>query len=237
VYYLKIALIQLWFVFACGLGVLFSLFRWGDLNLNHDFTKVMAWGMLRIARWKVDVEGGEFLESSQPCVYLANHQGTMDMATFGSIYPHRTLVIAKTELKWVPCVGLFLYAAGNIMIHRQSRSRAIAGLSEAVEQIRRKNASVWVFPEGTRNRTRENMLPFKKGAFYMAVEAGIPLVPVIAQRLTPLLDQERRILVPGRVRVRVLPPIPTAGIKQDEVEGLIQKTWELMNEAVRGLST
>ena len=231
------ALILVWFVIACGIGLLFSLFRWGDLNLNHDFSRVMAWGMLKIAGWKVDLEGAELLESSQPCVYLANHQGTMDVATFGSIYPHRTLVIAKTELKWVPCLGLFLYAAGNIMIQRHRRASAIASLSQAAEQIRRKNASVWVFPEGTRNRTQENMLPFKKGAFYMAVEAGIPLVPVVAQRLTPLLDQERGILRPGRVRVRVLAPIPTAGLKQDDVEELISRTWELMNEAVRGLST
>src|SRR4051812_8086028 len=105
--YLRIPLIALWLVFCCTLGLFGCLVRWGDLNLDRDFGRLFAWGALRLGNLKVTVEGLEHLEAHQPCIYVANHQSGIDMFSFGQVYPSRTIVIGKKELRWIPFFGLF----------------------------------------------------------------------------------------------------------------------------------
>ena len=81
----------------------------------------------------------------------------LDMATFGTVYPQRTIVIGKKEVKWIPFFGIFYVAAGNIMIDRNKTAKAVAGLKETVDIIRNKKVSIWIFPEGTRNRTGKGL--------------------------------------------------------------------------------
>jgi 1-acyl-sn-glycerol-3-phosphate acyltransferase len=234
--YLKLPLICLWLVFSCVLGLIGCLVRWGDLNLDHYFGHLFAWGTLRISGIRVVAEGAEHLSASQPCIYAANHQSGMDMATFGSLYPKRTVVVGKKELLYIPFFGLFFKAAGNIVINRQKRVSAISGLSAAAEQIRNRRLSVWIFPEGTRNRTAEPMMPFKKGAFYMAIQAQVPIVPIVSTSLDGLVNWPRKIMRSGIVRVRVLPPIPTAGMTSADADRLGKETRDRMLAALRDLT-
>src|SRR6185437_9234683 len=138
----------------------------------------------------------------QPCIYVANHQGSLDIATFGSFYPRKTVVIAKKEILYLPVLNLYFKAAGNLLIDRGNRSRAVASLAKAVRAIREKGASVWIFPEGTRNRTADPILPLKKGAFHMAIEAQVPVVPVICAPIRGILDW-KAVRSGGVLRVRV----------------------------------
>lgn len=235
--YLRLTFIFFWLAFSCVLGLFACLVRWGDPSLNRTFSHLFAWGTLKISGIDVRLEGAEHLDAHQPCIYVANHQSGFDLAVFGKIYPGRALVIGKTELKWIPFFGLFFAAAGNISIKRQKRVKAIKGLGVAVEAIKKRDVSIWIFPEGTRNGGADSMLPFKKGAFYMAIEAGVPIVPVVCSPLLPIIDWKKKSLRPGQVTVRVLPPVPTTGMKVEDVDALSEKTRDVMMEALRGLVT
>ena len=235
--YLRIALILLWLFVSCMLGLFGCLVRWGDLNLDRDFGRFFSWGALRLSNLKASVEGLEHLEAHQPCIYVANHQSVIDMFSFGKIYPCRTIVIGKKELRWIPLFGLFFAAAGNIMINRQKRVKAIAGLGQAVDAIQKRNASIWIFPEGTRNETGKGLLPFKKGAFHMAISAGVPIVPILSSPVDLIFNWKKRTFRGGRMQIRVLPPIPSAGLTSDDLDKLSDTVREKMLEALRGLVT
>jgi 1-acyl-sn-glycerol-3-phosphate acyltransferase len=159
----------------------------------------------------------------------------MDIPIFGWIFPLRTLVVGKKELLYIPIFNLFFLAAGNIALNRQARSRALADLADAASQIRKRGISVWIFPEGTRNRTDQPFLPFKKGAFYMAIQAQVPIVPVVAEPLKNFWDPKRRLLRGTEIRVRVLPPVDTTGYDETRVAELSDKVRSQMLEAFLSL--
>jgi 1-acyl-sn-glycerol-3-phosphate acyltransferase len=233
--YVKLPLICLWLVLSCVLGLIGCVLRWGDVNLDHYFGHFFAWGVTKIAGIRVITEGHEHLAANQPCIYAANHQSGMDMATFGTMYPKRTVVVGKKELLYIPFFGLFFKAAGNIILNREKRVSAIAGLSAAAEQIKRRGVSVWIFPEGTRNRSDDLMMPFKKGAFYMAIQAQVPVVPIVSSSLDPFLSWKEKRLSGGTVRIRVLPPISTTGMASSDAERLGNQTRERMMAALKGI--
>jgi 1-acyl-sn-glycerol-3-phosphate acyltransferase len=184
---------------------------------------------------EVVVEGREHFTAHQPCVFVGNHQSGYDMVVFGHVFPGGTVVVGKKQLLWIPFFGLFFKAAGNILLNREKRVSALAGLSAAVKEIRARKLSVLIFPEGTRNTGEADLLPFKKGAFYMAIQAGVPVVPFVGSRLAPMVNWSERRMLPGRVWVRALPPVPTQGLSEKGVEELAQRVRAMMIEAMRTL--
>ncbi len=232
-FYLRLAAISLWLVISCVLGLILCFIRWGDPNLDRIFGRIFAWGGVRVLGIRVSSEGLEHLEARQPCIYVANHQSGIDMATFGTLYPHRTVVVGKKELLWIPFFGLYFKAAGNIIINRQKRVSAIAGLMSAVEEIKRRRVSVWIFPEGTRNTTSEPLLPFKKGAFYMALQARVPVVPIVSSSLDEIINWKEKRFKPGNVRVKVLPPVETSEFGAQETDRLSNLVRAQMLQALK----
>lgn len=98
------------------------------------------------------------------------------------MFPKRTSIMAKKSLQWTPLLGQWMSLSGAVFIDRGNNAQAIRSLSAAGETIKARHTSLWMFPEGTRSmREHNDLLPFKKGAFHVAVEAGIPIVPVICE--------------------------------------------------------
>ena len=225
---IRYAFVLVWLLFTSIVGVLAIPFLFGNLSYNHYWTQLSTWGVSRILRIRVQLESSVPLESYQPCIYIGNHQDNLDMLIFGSIFPHGTIVIAKRELIWVPVFNLFYYAAGNIFLDRKRRRQALEGITSAGRQIRERGVSVMIFPEGTRNKSGQGMLPFKKGAFHMAVEAGLPMVPLVASPVSRVIDHKNKRIIPGVIRVQVLEPIPTKGLSRGDVERLAQESRSRM---------
>jgi len=134
----------------------------------------------------------EIRDGRQPAIYLANHASLFDPPLIVSTLPCRPVFIAKKELARVPILGWIISLAGFIFIDRSHRARAMESLRSAAERIR-DGQSIAAFPEGTRTRTG-NLLPFKKGIFNLAWEAGVPVIPMGIQG-------GFRILPPGHWRV------------------------------------
>jgi 1-acyl-sn-glycerol-3-phosphate acyltransferase len=120
----------------------------------------------------------------------------------------------QEELVWLPLFGILFYLSGNVLIDRSNRSRAIDTIRQVVDKIRSRRISIWMFPEGTRSRGR-GLLPFKTGAFHTAMQAGVPIVPVVATSYAKQIDLNR--WDNGEVHIEMLPPIDPNGWARDQV--------------------
>ncbi|MCK3654979.1 acyl-phosphate glycerol 3-phosphate acyltransferase [Pasteurellaceae bacterium Macca] len=160
-----------------------------------------------------------------PAIYIGNHQNNYDMVTIASMVPERTVSVGKRSLIWIPFFGLVYWATGNIFIHREKRSSAINTMNQVGEIIKKEQISIWMFPEGTRSRGR-GLLPFKTGAFYTAISAGVPIVPVVCSTLHNKVDLNR--LNNGVVICEQLEPIDTSGYSRENMGELIAKCHALM---------
>lgn len=226
-------LIWLGFGFLLGMviGVLSGLILGINRNLNHWMSRIICPPVLWFTGIRLRVEGAEILEGETPRVFVANHQSMMDVMTLASLCPRKTVFIAKHEVLYLPLVNLYFFCGGNIAIRRTNKAHALTGLSKAAQAIRDKGASVWMFPEGTRNKTPEPLGPFKKGSFHLAIEAQVPLVPIVSGALAPRFDWKRRRFSPGVLGIRVLNPISTRGLTKADVDTLLEKTRAQMLQA------
>jgi len=187
---------------------------------------------LPIIGLKTQVEGLENFERNQPCIVVCNHQSNWDLFVIGSIVPKRTVSLGKKSLKWVPLFGQLYWLAGNVLIDRGNPRKAMEAMEITKEALTTKNTSIWIFAEGTRNNGK-NMLPFKKGAFVTAINAGVPIVPVCCNSY--LKDFDLNKWNNGTARMRVLPAISTEGYTQNDVKELMASTHATMMDAIHDL--
>jgi 1-acyl-sn-glycerol-3-phosphate acyltransferase len=228
----RLVLAILGFFSASAYGVGLALVRRDRSRVAHDTARTLMRLMRPPLGIRTRVVGRDNLVARRPCIYLANHQSAYDVPVFAELYPPDTVVIGKKELSRIPFFGWVFRATGNILIDRKNNPSAVGRLREAEEAIRERGVSVWIFPEGTRGREPGRLLPFKKGAFYMAVAAGVPVVPVVLEPLQPWFDPSRRHLRPGELEVRVLEPVDPVGSGEAAVAALIATVHARMQETL-----
>ncbi len=189
---------------------------------------VYPWALFGARAWlllcgvKVRVSGREHLDAEQPYVFISNHRSYLDTATLFYYTGRRIGILAKKELLKVPIFGHGMGYVNIMAIDRRSRESAIRTVQAATERIH-SGISFGVFAEGTRARPGE-LLPFKKGAFYMAMEAGVPIVPVAMKNTDVLMGKGTGEAQPGTIEMVILPPVETKGLSSDEdVKRLIEQ--------------
>src|SRR5215210_964659 len=171
-----------------------------------------AW--LRLSGMRVRVRGLEYLDARKTYVFTSNHRSFLDTATLFAHLGRRIGMLAKKELLKVPILGFGMGFVNIMAIDRSNRPRAIETVQAATERIR-SGISFGVFADGTRARPGK-MLPFKKGAFYMAIEAGVPIVPVAMKNTDKLMGKGTGQAKPGTIEMVLLPPVETSGLSTDE---------------------
>jgi 1-acyl-sn-glycerol-3-phosphate acyltransferase len=174
--------------------------------------RVWVHWILATFRVGVDVAGLENVPTHAPVILMSNHQSLADIAAIVTTLPRtqRWRFVAKKELTRVPIFGQALVASGHIIIDRGDRQKAVGSLHRAAERIRA-GTSVIVFPEGTRSPDG-HLLNFKSGPFHLAIEAGVPIIPVTvsgSQRITPKGELQ---VHAGRVKIVYGTPIATRGV-------------------------
>ena len=148
------------------------------------------------------VEGAEYL-NTRPSIIISNHQSELDVLLLGAIMPPYSSVTAKSSLKLIPFLGLYMALSGTVFIDRGNRKDALKAFDGAAEEIRRERQNVFIFPEGTRSYAKEPSLgAFKKGAFHLAVKAQVDIVPVVAGCYWGVLGVEERRFRAGRIPVK-----------------------------------
>jgi 1-acyl-sn-glycerol-3-phosphate acyltransferase len=220
----------LWFLLCSAAGVVWLLFAPRNRQTLYVYGRVFCRGLTRMMGWRVEAANRERLETFRPCVIVANHQSILDVVTFGSVFPRRTVSAGKREIGRIPIFGWFYRLSGNLVIDRGDARQARGSLDKAAEAMRSEKIAVWFMPEGHRN-TGAELLPFKTGAFRLAVAAQVPIVPIVAEPLTAIIDMKRHVARPGTLRIRVLEPVPTEGLTIKDVPPLVFSVRENMQAA------
>ncbi len=193
---------------------------------------------LRLSGMTVSVRGLEHLDPSQSYVFISNHRSYLDTATLFAFVGRRIGLIAKKELLKVPILGYGMGYVNVLAIDRTNRQRAIETMKAATDRLK-SGISFGVFAEGTRAKPHQ-FLPFKKGAFYMAAEAGVPIVPVAIKNTDELMGKGTGVARPGTIEMVLLPPISTEGVAGDvAIQELVDRVQRMIgNElGVSELST
>jgi len=188
----------------------------GSRALAWRFAKARARDLTRLLGVTVRVQGREHLASGGPFVFTPNHQSHLDILVLLGYLPGRTRFAAKRELWRHPVVGAVLDTLGMVPIDRDRPERAIEALNRAGDE----SESLVIFPEGKRSRSGQ-LLPFKSGAFVLAIQTGLPIVPVVCRGTRRLMPRGSRLaVVPGEVEIVIDEPIPTAGLTYDDRDEL-----------------
>jgi 1-acyl-sn-glycerol-3-phosphate acyltransferase len=224
----------LWFLLCSAAGIVWLLFSPGNRQTLYVYGKVFCRGLTRMMGWTIDVENRDRMDAFRPCVIVSNHQSFLDVVTFGSVFPRRTVSAGKREIGKIPIFGWFYRLSGNLIIDRSDARSALHSLEAAAETMRKEKIAVWFMPEGHRNTSAE-LLPFKSGAFRLAIASSAPIIPIIAEPLTAIADTRRHRTRPGRLRVRVLEPLRTEGLTVKDVPTLLAQARSRMQSTLEEL--
>jgi putative phosphoserine phosphatase/1-acylglycerol-3-phosphate O-acyltransferase len=189
-----------------------------------------------LAGIELEVEGEAHLWSHRPAVFTFNHQSAVDTLLIAKLLRRDFTGIAKQEVRQNPLFGPAFAFAGVVFIDRSDSRKAIEALEPAVRALK-EGRSIAIAPEGTRSRT-QHLGPFKKGAFHIAMQAGVPIVPIVFKNALDVLPRGALVLRPANVRAVVLPPIDTSEWTREgldgEIEAIRKRYLEVLGERSGG---
>ena len=214
------------YVFVTGIvGMLLAaLFGWTDLLYIFGHGGVRLGAALSGIKYRIAGDGN--LPRDRAAVYCCNHQSNVDPPILYTVLHPRMHILYKHEIDRIPVLARAFRMGGFIPIDRSRKESAMRSIEAGARSLQAGN-SFLIFPEGTRSKTDE-MLPFKKGGFIMAIKAGAPIVPVGIQGGRAAMRRGSRIIRPVTVSIRVGKPIETAHLTLDDRDALIARVREAM---------
>ena len=216
---------------ALALGIVTPFFT-APLILLSLFTS-SGWPSYKIAFWwaksikrcmglTFSLHGAEKIVPGQSYIVTPNHQGNADILALLATLPTPFRWVVKKELLKIPVFGWALNRTGAISLDRSNREKAIKSLQSAKDKLTG-GWSVLIYPEGTRSQD-PHLQPFKKGAFMLAVQTGVPILPITCNGAYRILPKKTITFVPGHVTIHVGDPIATKGLTVDDVPDLMERT-------------
>jgi 1-acyl-sn-glycerol-3-phosphate acyltransferase len=199
--------------------LLATLFGWTDLLYIFGHGGVRLGSALSGIKYRI--AGDENLPRDRAAVYCSNHQSNIDPPILYTALHPRMHILYKHEIDRIPVLARAFRMGGFIPIDRSRKESAMRSIEAGARSLQAGN-SFLIFPEGTRSKTDE-MLPFKKGGFVMAIKAGAPIVPVGIQGGRAAMRRGSRIIRPVTVSIRVGKPIETAQLTMDDRDALIER--------------
>ncbi|MBT8151600.1 MAG: HAD-IB family hydrolase [Gammaproteobacteria bacterium] len=166
---------------------------------------------------KYNVKNENYLYSVRPCVFIFNHQSGADLILIAKLLKRDIASIGKKELADVPLIGRVIQYAGAVLIDRENTQSAISAMQPLVEKIHNENISVCLAPEGTRSNAK-SLNHFKKGAFHLAMQAGVPIVPIVIHNSYDALPGDGKVFCPATIDVEVLEPVDTSNWKREDLD-------------------
>ena len=200
--YLSLIACAVYGTIACMVLRVFNLhYKYGQWTTAKAFKWVCRYTIG--VTFEIQGNGDQILSRKRPYVIVANHQTELDILFLGAIWPQHCSVTAKKSLQRIPFLGWFMTLSGAVFIDRVDRSQALKAFEGAATAMRELRQSVLIFPEGTRSYSRKPMLlPFKKGAFHLAVQAGVDVLPIVAENYSRVLDVKGLRFNSGVIRVK-----------------------------------
>jgi len=171
---------------------------------------------------EMNVTGLEHIKKDKNYIILANHTSNLDIPMLSSALPMIFYYVAKKELQRVPFLGWGMTAAGIIFIDRKNKSKAIRSMRIAANKIK-KGKSIMIFPEGTFDGSTQ-LLPFKKGAFHLAMHAQTDILPIAIVGADKLWPEDTNLKIKsGKVELRIGKPISAKGLTKDDIDDVAIK--------------
>ncbi len=164
----------------------------------------------------MNVKGEHNAWRQRPAVFIFNHQSHADLMVIARLVRRDLAAVGKREIGDMPILGKVLGTAGAVFIDRENTASAIEAMQPLVDAIRREGKSVMLAPEGTRSDSGQ-LLAFKKGAFHLAMQAGVPVVPVVIHNAWAIQPKGESTFRPGTVDVEVLPPVDTGDWTREDM--------------------
>jgi 1-acyl-sn-glycerol-3-phosphate acyltransferase len=210
-----------------SLSLLSSFFD-RDGRMQHWFAVHWARMILKTGGVHVHIDGLEHIDPTQPAVYAANHLSALDVPVLYANLPVQFRVLAKRELFSYPFLGWHLKRSGQIPIDQGDARASLRSLNHASASLRG-GMPLAIFPEGGRSASGQ-MRDFMGGAFYMAIKAQAPVVPVVLVGTYELLPMNSFHLRPGRVEMIIGEPIPTTGMVPRQMDELAARARQIMSD-------
>lgn len=180
----------------------------------------------------LDVEGEEHLWSSRPCVFVFNHQSKTDVVIAARLLRRDLAGVGKQEIKTeTPILGKVMEMGGVVFIDRANASSAIDAMTPLVDAMQNEGKSVVVAPEGTRT-IGPRLAPFKKGAFHIAMQAGVPMVPIVIHNAGDVAPKGDFVFRPATVKIDVLPPVDTSQWQKETIDEHVRDVRNLFAKAL-----
>ena len=174
----------------------------------------------------LEIKGEHHLWSHRPAVFIFNHQSNVDMVIIARLLRRDISGVGKKEIRDIPLIGRLLEMSGVVLIDRQDSEKAIATMKALVDTMIIERKSVCMSPEGTRSVTPK-LAPFKKGAFHLAMQAGVPIVPIVIRNSSDIMPKGEMIYRPATVRVEVLPPVPTDSWSVETIDEHVEAVHDM----------
>jgi 1-acyl-sn-glycerol-3-phosphate acyltransferase len=216
------ALVALFATVPCAIAVMVVGAVRGDSPMIERIIRFWSRSILWGAGITLETAGTELLDPTARYIVVANHYSYFDIPCAFLAVPAPIRFMAKVSLFSIPIFGQAIRRTGFIPIDRKNRRTAVKSFDMATERIRRGHA-IMIFPEEGRSRERQ-MRPFQRGAFLLALKSELPVVPVAIDGTYEVFRAGARRVTPGRVRVTVTPPIPTAGLTLKDKERLADES-------------
>lgn len=212
-------------IIVISIGIFKKHSRFSYEYVVRNWTKLQ----LKVAGIEAEVSGTENIDPNRPYVIVCNHQSQADIPILLNYVPIRMTIIAKKELFKIPLFGRAMRSLGILEIDRSNRRKSIETLNKAAEILHKENLSVLAFPEGTRSLDG-NLKPFKKGAFMLALNAGMPILPISLRGTFPLLPKGSLLMNKGRVQITFHPPVETSEYNLETRNQLIEDVHRIISE-------
>jgi 1-acyl-sn-glycerol-3-phosphate acyltransferase len=197
-------------------------------DMQHRLAQLWAKVLLKVSFIRVRIEGANRLDPKGSYVFVANHGSFMDIPAALAVLPQQFRFFAKKGLYKVPFLGSHLNRAGHLQVDNSNARNSLKSMTEGARIVKARGISVLLFPEG--GRSAEGLRTFKEGAAYIAIKAGVPIVPVAIIGMRELLPMGSMHLRRGKVTVRVGEPIPTAGLTIGDREDLTLRLHAAVEE-------
>lgn len=199
----------------------------------RNFKRTARWWagvILRLGGIRVEVRDPSGLDPGRPYVFVSNHQNLLDILALSAALPYPFGFVAKAELARVPFLGFAIRNSASVFIDRSDPRSALTSLKKAGERIRSGN-SVLLFVEGTRSYS-DRLQPLKKGAFAIAVEAGVAMVPVAILDAYRRMNEQQRLMDAGTIHIVIEEPIPLDGKTRRDIPELMNATRVSLERAL-----
>jgi 1-acyl-sn-glycerol-3-phosphate acyltransferase len=216
------------FVYVAAVWLVTAPFDRGHYHAGRAFRQLAMLAVKLNPLWHFETDGAPPADPRHPYIAVSNHESYADIFLI-SHFPWEMKWLSKDTIFRIPVMGWMMRMAKDIPIKRGKRESVVSALQGCRDRLSKK-VSVMIFPEGTRSPTQE-LLPFKDGAFKLAIEAGVPILPIAVAGTRHCMAKHSFAFRRARAKARVLPPIPTTGLTSHDIPALRDRTRDTIDAA------